>query len=235
MPSTAPFRTRSTLVKPTHVYAALLLAGALPAQAQFFGNSQGGTNFPQGAISFADAVVAFNPVVSGNSPSVPHQVPGSALGVPNYANQSNCTHTPQCTFVSLGQGGSLTLQFTDNLLTGSGNSQLDLWIFEVGTDVEDTSVEISSDGQQWFAVGKVSGSTRGVDIDAYGHGIHSRYAFVRLTDDPLEGSSSGHSAGADIDAVGAISSVAAVPEPATWALWLAGSAWLARRTRARRG
>lgn len=207
----------------------LLLLGAWlpPAHAEYFGNSQGGTDFPQGASSFADAVAAFNPTIVGNWPSPPHLVAERALGVPDYANVQNCANTPQCSFVSLGSGGSITLRFTDNLLTGSGDSRLDLWIFEVGADVEDTFVEISPDGQQWFAVGKVFGSTRGVDIDAYGHGLDGRYAWVRLTDDALEGNGSGNTAGADIDAVGAISSVAVVPEPGRWALLLAGLAALA--------
>lgn len=42
---------------------------------------------------------------------------------------------------------------------GSGDSQPDLWIFEVGPDVEDQFVEVSTDGQTWSPVGKVGGST----------------------------------------------------------------------------
>src|SRR5262245_24897379 len=43
---------------------ALCLCGVSPAHAEFFGNVQGGTDFPQGAISFADAVVNYSPIFS---------------------------------------------------------------------------------------------------------------------------------------------------------------------------
>ena len=56
--------------------------------------------------------------------------------------------------------------FIDNALTNSGDGGFDLHIFEIGPDVEDTFVEISVDGVVWHAVGKVFGSTAGIDIDA---------------------------------------------------------------------
>ena len=73
-------------------------------------------------------------------------------------------------------------------------------------------------------MGKVGGSTAGVDLDAFGYGINSSFGYVRLRDDPLLDGQSGATVGADIDAVGAISTirVTAVPEPQTWALLLAG-------------
>jgi hypothetical protein len=124
--------------------------------------------------------------------------------------------------VSLGDGGQITLRFTNNSLTGSGSSALDLWIFEVGPDVEDTFVDISKDGANWFSVGKVAGATAGIDIDAYGFGTSDFFSYVRLTDDTDEGEQgNGQTVGADIDAVGAISSappVNQVPEPTTLAL-----------------
>jgi hypothetical protein len=134
--------------------------------------------------------------------------------------------------VSLGDGGTITLQFVDNRLTGSGDNKADLWVFEVGTDIEDTFVEISKNGVQWFAVGKVFGSTAGVDIDAFGWNTTNLFAFVRLRDDPLLDAQVGASVGADIDAVGAISTVA-IPEPGTWALMLAGLLAVSRAARRR--
>jgi hypothetical protein len=193
----------------------------------------GGVDFPQGAVSFADAVTSYDPVINSNQPSAPHRVPENALGVPDYAGVNSCGAT--CSFVSLGDGGSITLRFTDNALTGSGSNALDLWIFEVGPDVEDTFVEISKDGTAWSSVGKVGGATAGVDIDAFGFGLSDQFLFVRLRDDPLLDGQSGATVGADIDAVGAISTVQiSVPEPGTLALLagaFAGAAFL-RRPRA---
>jgi len=54
---------------------------------------------------------------------------------------------------------------------------------------------------------------------------------VRLRDDPALDAQVGTSVGADIDTVGAISTVAVVPEPATWALMLGGAMLLAARCR----
>jgi len=211
--------------------AALLFGASLGAQATVIG----GVDFPGGASSFADAVVSYSPVIIGGAPALADRNPAAALGVPDYGG-AVCAVAATCKNVSLGQGGSLTLEFVDNRLTGSGNSALDLWVFEVGADVEDTFVAISRDGVTFFEVGKVFGATAGIDIDAFGFGPADEFRFVRLTDDPLEGGNGGRdNSGADIDAVGAISSrrVQQVPEPQTaWllALGLAGVAW--RRARA---
>lgn len=197
---------------------ALACAIAAPAHAVFFGNSQGGTDFPQGAISFADTLISYTPA---GPPSVPHQGGFNALGAPNYAGVNSCANQAACTFVSLGNGGSIVLRFDDNKLTGSDSNALDIWVFEVGPNVEDTFVDISMDGITWFSVGKVFGSTEGIDIDAFGFGSTDQFGFVRLTDDVNEGGGgSGGTVGADIDAVGAISTVQTVnvPEPGTFAL-----------------
>lgn len=192
----------------------------------------GGVEFPQGAISFADHVVDYSPVMVGTGPTEPHRGSFNALGPPDYSGDNSCASQAACSFVSLGDGGSITLKFTDNLLTGSGSASLDLWIFEVGPDVEDTYVDISKDGAIWYSVGKVGGATAGVDIDSFGYGISDQFAYVRLTDDPLADADSGSTVGADIDAVGAISTVAAIPEPEIYAMMGVGlglMGWAARR------
>lgn len=190
--------------------AAIGLFASVSAQAVMYG----GVEFPGGASSFADAVVSYEPTFGGaTGPEVSARNPLQSLGVP--------TGSSGVGFVTLGDGGRITLRFTDNSLTGSGNSALDLWIFEVGPDVEDTYVEISKDGLNWSEVGSVTGSTSGIDIDAFGFGVSDFFSYVRLTDDPREGErGNGATIGADIDAVGAISSAppVTVPEPATLAL-----------------
>jgi hypothetical protein len=172
--------------------------------------------FVRGAISYADAVITYDPTFGGNeAPSGEDtQTPEDALGAPDY-DGTNATH------VTLGQGGLLELAFTDNVLTNSGDSQFDLRVFEVGPDVEATFVSIRAtaatrstlsaagilpDGD-WFEVGRIEGSTRNVDIDAafpgFGPG-ELEFDAVRLIDDKDQGSGAQGTPGADIDAVGAI-------------------------------
>lgn len=190
--------------------AAIGLFASVSAQADIYG----GVNFSGGASSFADAVVSYEPTFGGaTGPIASASNPLQSLGIP--------TGSPDVGFVTLGDGGRITLRFTDNSLTGSGSSALDLWIFEVGPDVEGTYIDISKDGSNWFSVGRVGGATAGVDIDFYGFGTSDFFSYVRLTDDPNSGQKGdGGTVGADIDAVGAISSAppVGVPEPATLAL-----------------
>jgi hypothetical protein len=191
----------------------------------------GGVEFPQGLSSFADQLVSFDPVIKSGQPTEPYLDGSQALGVADVSSGG-------IRYVSLGDGGSITLRFTDNSLTGSGSSGLDLWIFEIGPDVEDTFVEISKNGSLWHPVGKVFGATSGIDIDAYGFGVLDFFSYVRLTDDTNEGDQSGSTVGADIDAIGAISSAPPVdpgdpvPEPATLLLFgtgLIGARFFRRR------
>jgi len=181
-----------------------------------------GIEFPQGAISFADVVASYDPVIKSGQPTATYRDPLEALGIPDYSEG------PGIDYVSLGDGGSITLQFTDNYLTGSGDGIDDLWIFEVGSAVEDTYVEISNDDVTWYSVGKVGGSTSGIDIDTFGFGINDLFSYVRLTDDTNEGNQTGNNVGADIDAIGAISTTV-VPEPISSTLFIVGGATLGLR------
>lgn len=178
------------------VLATTLFVGSSAYAAQY-----GGIEFPGGAASFADSVIAYDPSFGGgNVPTHPNYInPSSAVGAPDYAGGVGS--------VSLGAGGQLIVQFTDNYLTGSDSAADDLHIFEIGPDVEDTTVEISKNGSDWFNVGLVFGSTSSIDIDFFGWTSADLFSFVRLTDVKAEGAGSGSTVGADIDAIGAITTI----------------------------
>jgi hypothetical protein len=214
-------------------FISLLVSGlfaASPAHAVFIGNSQGGADFPQGPVSFADAVGSYTPGLVGSNPTIPNRGADNALGVPDYAGSVYCATQSGCPYVSLGDGGNIVLRFVNNLLTGSNSSDLDLWVFEVGPDVEDTFVDISQDGVNWHPVGKVFGSTSGIDIDAFGFSVDDFFGFVRLTDDTNADDQNGASVGADIDAVGAISTTV-VPAPGALLLFATALAAVGSRVR----
>jgi hypothetical protein len=165
-----------------------------------------GQVFDTGSLAFADVVSAYNPMQAGGpAPLTGLDDQTQAIGVPNFSGFGEPLTGEGV--VSLGRGGQIVLQFTNNLLTGSGDGNPDLMIFEVG-DSEEVLVEISSDGTRYTAVGRASAASPTVDIDAFGFNQNSRVSFVRLTDIANQGSQTGDSVGADIDAVGAISSVA---------------------------
>ncbi len=211
--------------------------------AAIFPNVAGpGPDLPNGAVSFADSVTSFAPGIvfdpaKGDVPFPAFLDAGNTLGILDVTTGTgiNCFFdqtTDNCLFASLGVGGILIVEFVDNRLTGSGDAADDLWIYEIGPDIEDTFVAISINGSTWIDVGKVTGSTKGVDLDAFGFGTSDLFRFVRLMDDAAEGNQDGETVGADIDAIAAISTTA-IPIPA--AVWLYGSAlgllgWLRRKS-----
>lgn len=168
----------------------------------------GGIEFPAGAVSFADAVYSYSP---GLYVAPNYNDPNAALGIPDFSGNN-------FTAASLGEYGSLILQFTDNSLTTSGDATADLCIFEVGNITEWFNVAISTDATNWIDLGNVSAQPTSIDIDPIAGIVAGElYSYVRLTDiDPEQ--TNWPSGEADIDAVGAISSVSAVPEPATMLL-----------------
>jgi len=177
--------------------------GGSPSTGGATPGTYGGIYFPQGAVSFADQVVSYEPDYGGGPvPDPQYANPDTALGTPDFVFPNDGSSA-----VSLGNGGRITLAFTDNLLTGSGDNSPDLHIFEVGRYVENVLVEISPDGFTWYSVGTVTGATSSIDIDAYGFGLNDLFAYVRLTDDATQGEISAPAPGADIDAVGVITTV----------------------------
>jgi hypothetical protein len=63
----------------------LKITMASPAHAVFIGNIQGGTDFPQGAVSFADELVGYAPGLVDGNPTEPHRGALNSLGVPDFA------------------------------------------------------------------------------------------------------------------------------------------------------
>jgi hypothetical protein len=180
----------------------------------------GGVEFPDGEMSFADVVYSYS-IGGGNVADGPHGNPDDALGVPDY---NSSAPNDGSGYYSMGNQGELVLQFTDNSLTTSGDNAADLYIFEIGSAVENMQISISTDASLWIGVGEVSGQPTGIDIDEYiGSGVilGQQYSFVRIIDLLPNTSGTATFAGADIDAVGAISSappVNPVPEPSTMIL-----------------
>ncbi len=183
-----------------------IVGGTVSSVTSFLPTIYGNQVFAIGDLAFADAVVDYTPLLGGGpGPLVGLDVPDASLGAPNFSGSGEPLVNEGV--VSLGRGGRLVLQFTDNLLTGSGDGNPDLVIFEVG-DSEEVLVEVSADGSRFTAVGRASAASPTIDLDAFGFNRNSRLSFVRLTDVSNQGSITGDSVGADIDAVGALSSVA---------------------------
>ncbi|MGD1941193.1 MAG: PEP-CTERM sorting domain-containing protein [Leptolyngbyaceae cyanobacterium] len=179
--------------------------------------------------SYADTVISYD---KGDNHVSAFGNPETALGAADWTSDMVSGGTlgawKNDIGVSLGKEGSLILGFTDNYLTGSGNADSDLWIYEIGRVAEDVLVDISIDGDTWYTAGVADKQDFavetgiGIDIDGLlsehaDLSLDSMFSFVRLTDNGTNKYGNSKS-GADIDAVAALSSVAKsdvvdVPEP----------------------
>ena len=138
------------------------------------------------------------PEVASSSKTVVSYTPGPGVISP-YDDSTKALGIPDAAVTALGLGGTIVLTFDTDLLTTSGDSANDLWIFERGS-FEQTSVSISTDGVTWVSVGGVPGGISGVDIDSFiGSGVTSgqEYNYVMLSDQNTSRTNNG----ADIDAV----------------------------------
>ncbi len=144
---------------------------------------------PLGNASFADEVVEAK-YLSGNIQFAKE----NCLHMPDYIQMKNLKDNKG--IYSLGLNGSIIIKFTNNALVDVQGP--DLFVFEAG-EIEPTNLDISTDGNTWIHVGKISGGTASVDINKYVK-PNDYFYYVRLTD--LNTTST--IAGADIDAVAAI-------------------------------
>jgi len=150
---------------------------------------------PLGDRSFVDEVADF----TAGAPPVKDPRwgdPKLALGPPDY------TYVTDVNYLTVGCGGSVVFRFVDNrVIDGPGP---DIHVFEIGPDVEATTLALSEDGQTWDEVGEIKGGDSSVDL-AGKVPEGKTYAWLRLTD--LKTACSSSWPGADIDAVAAINSV----------------------------
>jgi len=165
--------------------------------------------------SFADVVIEYNQNCTFND----FDNPEAALGVPNF----NASYDGSA--ISLTAGGSVKLQFSNNLIVNSGDNAADVWIFEVGYDVEPCNIELrpfdqntidilnmagimDSNNDGFYEFGGIAGSVSYIDIDEVIAGYAAstlKFDAIQIID--IQGSCGGRSPGADIDAVCALSSI----------------------------
>jgi hypothetical protein len=150
---------------------------------------------PCGKRAFADRVMNFK---VGNPAPVPSAVDSSrALGEPDFDPAADTG------YVTLGCGGQIILEFAKVRLVDIAGP--DLYVFEIGPDVEATDLEIRSDEGPWIRVGSISGGKAQVDIAVPGVSRNDRFRYVRLTDKRT--ACHGDWPGADIDAIAALGCV----------------------------
>ena len=109
---------------------------------------------PLGKIAFVDRIITFKE--GQPKAEEKYRDPLQALGQPNYV------HYKVPNFVSLGCGGQLIVEFTDNGFIDLEGP--DLYIFEVGPSVESFKLDISTDGKIWKSLGQIDGGKSLVDI-----------------------------------------------------------------------
>lgn len=172
----------------------------------------------QDGLSFADYVISYKQTCAHNTRTNPE----AAVGV---SNHTGGTYVNSTAHVSLGEGGSITLGFNNNQIVNSGDSNPDVWVFEIGPLVEASQIELrpsdqntvdilnseripDSDLDGYFDFGVIAGSTSSLDIDSFVKGYpyaELRFDAIQITDVPTE--CLGNTPGADIDAVCALSSL----------------------------
>lgn len=101
-------------------------------------------------------------------------------------------------FATLGYGGELVVKFTDNVLYDIQGP--DLFILEIGGDIEPVEAYISKDGKDWIFVGRTGGGFSDIDITDYVEKTDV-FRYAKIVD---KGKKGGRWPGADIDAIGAI-------------------------------
>jgi len=163
-------------------------AFAIGSEKQYIDDRGNTITIPGGAVSCAMRVVSFTHGTPWTNDSRAMD-PNKILGIPDYDPDARIN------YITLGNAGVIVLEFGVYITDGPGN---DIYVFEIGPDVEATKVEISENLANWIYVGDAYGSLSGVDINGK-IPAGGKYRYVRLTD--LITYQGGEWAGADVDAV----------------------------------
>jgi hypothetical protein len=150
---------------------------------------------------WASRVVSFTP---GEPQATQSNEPASALGPPDCQDKDKDLQT----YVALGHGGELILEFKDWFCDGEGP---DLTVIEIGPLAEPCDVALSPDGQTWTKVGRALGAQSMINIAPFVK-PGNRFRYVRLIDAKIGRNTRNAWPGADIDAVGAYYVVQSRPE-----------------------
>lgn len=175
------------------VMGLVFLCSVAPAQQPktYNDGERGSVTLPLGDLSFGDVVLSVTPG-EGKQPIAEAVKSKGLIGPPDYVKGTS-------TYFTLGCGGVVEIGFTDNALVDVAGP--DLYIFEIGPDVEGTILSVSSGDGTWIEVGSIEGGRAEIDL-AETPAVGGTYRAVRLTDDGIQ--CSGRFPGADIDAVAAI-------------------------------
>jgi len=153
----------------------------------------------QASDPYVDRVVLFAP---GSAANPEYGDADTTLGPPDF-DADNLGG-----FLNLGIGGSLTVEFVDNVALDGPGADLKVWGDPANDEL--VEVEVSEDGVAYRSFGLV-GETSELDLAQVGL---ARAVYVHITDDG--GESLGASSGAELDAIEALHStgIDATPAPA---------------------
>ena len=207
----------------------VVLATALIISASAEAVVYDGIDFPSGDMSFADAVLGYQPTYGGGpAPADPNYVnPLRALGPPDFVPDSGGSggEFNGAGAVALGHGGRIEVRFTDNVITNSGTMAADLALFERGVDEAFFVAVRPANATTRALLGSLCATANfcaltgvrtpvndavQIDLDAefpFGYAAGAlRFDAVQLTDSQSQGASGGDQVGPDIDAGGGIAS-----------------------------
>jgi len=152
-----------------------------------------------GMSAFADSVAHFDPGAigtnTGDEPDPLYRNPAAALGLPQSEADSG--------FVSLGRGGTLILEFTDNRLIDQPGCDLYISIRNQGNEA--ARVWVSQDGNFYYFIGTVDNKTNCLDLE--NNAPAGLYRFVKLRDVYNRSEPGLKDMGADIYGLAAVHSV----------------------------